>query len=120
MINRYRGDVPFELDGRRIALRLTLGSLAQLEDAFGTDGLSALSTRLGEGRLSARDICHVLAAGFVGAGERHHTGVPMDGETLGTIIPASALVQAATCAAALLAVTFGGGEFSDPPPPQAA
>ncbi len=114
MANPYRGEIPFELDGHTHALRLTLGSLASLEDAMGADGLRALGERLQGGRLSAREICEVLAAGFTGAGS------PMTAKELGQMIPASALAQAATTAALLLAVTFGGGEPSHPPPPQVA
>jgi Phage tail tube protein, GTA-gp10 len=114
MANRYRGEVPFELDGKTFALRLTLGSLAHLEGAFGADGLQALGARLAEGRLSAVDVLHVLAAGFQGAGEK------LDSRELGQLIPASALERAATTAALLLAVTFGGGDASYPPPPQVA
>jgi hypothetical protein len=114
MANPYRGEVPFELDGRTHALRLTLGSLANLEDALGTEGLRGLSARLSTGHLGAGDICHVLAAGFQGAGE------PVDAATLGAMISASALERAATSAALLLAVTFGGGESSHPLPPQVA
>ncbi len=112
MANRYRGEVPFDLDGTTFALRLTLGSLAHLEGAFGADGLQALGNRLSDGRLSAGDVLHVLAAGFMGAGQ------PMEIRDLGKLIPASALEQAATTAALLLSVTFGGGEASRPPPPQ--
>jgi hypothetical protein len=113
MANRYRGEVPFDLDGTTVALRLTLGSLAHLEDAFGADGLQGLGARLSEGRLSAGDVLQVLAAGLLGAGQ------PVALGELGRLIPASALEQAATAAAQLLAVTFGGGHASHPPPPQA-
>jgi Phage tail tube protein, GTA-gp10 len=114
MANPYRGEVPFELDGRTYGLRLTLGSLAHLEDALGAQGLQALGDRLSGGHVSARDICQVLAAGFHGAGHA------MEVERIASEIPASAVERAATTAALLLAVTFGGGTSSRPPPPQAA
>ncbi len=114
MANPYRGEVSFELEGRSHALRLTLGSLANLEDALGADGLGALGERLAQGRLSAGDICAVLAAGLSGG------GMPITASALGERIPASALEPAATAAALLLAVTFGGGDASRPPPPQVA
>jgi Phage tail tube protein, GTA-gp10 len=112
MANRHRGDVPFLFNGKTVSLRLTLGSLAELEDAFGSDGLQELSQRLTNGRLSARDICHVLAAGFYGAGQK------IDALDLGQQIPASALVDAALTATQLLDVTFGGVSPSHPPLPQ--
>ncbi|MGL4635983.1 MAG: gene transfer agent family protein [Beijerinckiaceae bacterium] len=109
MANRYRGEVSFDLDGKTVALRLTLGSLAHLEGAFGADGLQALGARLSEGRLSAGDVLHVLAAGFLGAGES------IDMKELGALIPATALEQAATAAANLLAAAFGAGDAPNPP-----
>jgi Phage tail tube protein, GTA-gp10 len=112
MANRHRGDVPFSFNGKTISLRLTLGSLAELEDAFGSEGLQALSQRLQNGRLSARDICHVLAAGFHGAGDT------INALDLGQQIPASALEHAAVAATHLLDVTFGGGRPSRPRLPQ--
>ena len=68
MANRHRGDVPIELGGQRLALRLTLGGLAELEDALGAGDLAALGVRLGSGRLSARDILFILRTGLKGAG----------------------------------------------------
>jgi len=114
MANPYRGEVPFEFDEETHALRLTLGSLAHLEDALGADGLLTLGKRLGEGHMSARDICLVLSAGFTGIGK------PVTAEALARSIPASALERAAIAAATILAVTFGEGKASRPSPPQAA
>jgi hypothetical protein len=114
MANPYRGDVSFEYEGEMHALRLTLGALAHLEDALGADGLQTLGRRLGEGRMSARDICMVLSAGFMGSGK------PVPAEVLGISIHASELERAAVAAATLLAVTFGEGKASRPSPPQAA
>ena len=67
--NRHRGEIAAELDGRRRRLVLTLGALAELEDAFGASDLVALAERFGAGRLSARDAVRVIAAGLRGAGE---------------------------------------------------
>jgi Phage tail tube protein, GTA-gp10 len=114
MPNPHRGEIAFALNGETHALRLTLGSLAGLEDALGSDGLQALSGRLQAGRLSARDICEVLAAGFTGAGHAKTA------EQIGMQISASDLTRAAEAAARLLDITFGGGSASRPPPPQAA
>jgi hypothetical protein len=69
MPNRYRGEIEAELGGRRRTLVLTLGALAELESAFGTDDLVALAERFGTGRLSARDLVRIIAAGLRGAGE---------------------------------------------------
>ena len=69
MPNRYRGEIDAELGGRRRVLVLTLGSLAELEAAFGADDLAALAARFGTGRMKARDLVRIIAAGLRGAGE---------------------------------------------------
>ena len=53
MTNRRRGEVALELGGQRYTLCLTLGALAELEDAFGVADLAALGERFAAGRLSA-------------------------------------------------------------------
>lgn len=40
MTNRRRGEVAVELGGKRYTLCLTLGALAELEEAFGAGDLS--------------------------------------------------------------------------------
>ena len=69
MPNKHRGEIEAELGGRRRTLVLTLGALAELESAFGADDLVALTERFGSGRLSARDLIRIIAAGLRGAGE---------------------------------------------------
>ncbi len=68
MTNRHRGEIDAELGGRTYTLCLTLGALAELESRFGDADMLALATRFESGRLSARDVLHVLAAGLRGAG----------------------------------------------------
>ena len=67
MPNRYRGEIDAELGGRRRKLVLTLGALAELEAAFGADDLAALAERFGAGRMTARDLVRIIAAGLRGA-----------------------------------------------------
>ena len=69
MANRYRGEIDADIGGARRRLVLTLGALAELEDAFGADDLVALAERFGGGRLKARDLVRIIAAGLRGAGE---------------------------------------------------
>jgi hypothetical protein len=69
MANRYRGEIEAEIGGARRRLVLTLGALAELEDAFGAEDLVALAERFGSGRLKARDLLRIIAAGLRGAGE---------------------------------------------------
>ncbi|HYF23904.1 MAG TPA: gene transfer agent family protein [Caulobacteraceae bacterium] len=65
--NPARGEVVAVLGGTERRLCLTLGALAELEGAFGADGIEALAGRLG--RLSARDLSVVLSALLRGGGE---------------------------------------------------
>ena len=68
MANARRGEIAATLDGRERTLCLTLGALAELEDALGLDDLGQLGERLSKG-LRARDIAAIVAAGLRGAGE---------------------------------------------------
>jgi hypothetical protein len=69
MVNRHRGEVEALLGGERHTLCLTLGALAELEDAFGAQDMLALAQRFEAGRLSARDAIRIIAAGLRGAGQ---------------------------------------------------
>ena len=70
MPNKHRGEIEAESGGDRRTLVLTLGALAELESAFGAGDLVALAERFGSGRLSARDLVRIIAAGLRGAGEK--------------------------------------------------
>lgn len=69
MSNIHRGEIGAEIGGVPRRLVLTLGALAELEAAFGAGDLVALAERFGGGRLSARDLIRIIAAGLRGAGE---------------------------------------------------
>ena len=111
MPNLHRGEISAEIGGARRRLVLTLGALAELEAAFGADDLVALAERFAGGRLGARDLVRIIAAGLRGAGE-----AVSDGEVAAMTIAdgASGYVR---IAADLIAQTFGGAE-PNPPPPQ--
>ena len=68
MVNRHRGEIEAVLDGKPHRLCLTLGALAELEDAFGEDDMLALASRFEAGRLSARDAVRIIGAGLRGGG----------------------------------------------------
>jgi tail tube GTA-gp10-like protein len=68
MANRHRGEIEADIGGARRRLVLTLGALAELEDAFGAEDLVALTERFGSGRLKARDLTRIIGAGLRGAG----------------------------------------------------
>jgi hypothetical protein len=102
MANRHRGEIPLHIAGRSLSLKLTLGGLAELEDALGAGDLVGLGERLGSGRLSADDLVGILRIGLSGAGhgvtEAEIRAWSIEGG-LGPIIGA---------VAALFAETFGG------------
>ena len=104
MANRHRGEIDAEIGGARRRLVLTLGALAELEDAFGADDLVALTERFGTGRLKARDLTRIIAAGLRGAGE-----AVSDDEVAAMEIEGGAQGYV-RIAAELIAVTFGEGE----------
>lgn len=111
--NRRRGEISATIDGREWRLCLTLGALAELEAAFGVDDLSQLADRFTGGRLAARDIIAIVAAGLRGAGS-----AVADDEVARMSIEGG-LAGFARLTAELLAATFGeggGGEGGDPDP----
>jgi Phage tail tube protein, GTA-gp10 len=113
MTNVHRGDVSFVLDGVVHALRLTLGSLASLENSLGSHGLQDLGKRLERGYFSSSDVCEILAAGFCGG------GASITASEIGSRVPASDLIKATQAATELLDRAFGDGAQSHPLPPQA-
>ena len=114
MVNRHRGETALMVAGEALPMRLTLGALAELEQAFAVDSLPALGERFVEGRLSARDIIRIIAAGLRGAGraigDEDVAGLSFDGGLSGAISAAIALLEA----------TFGEGEAAHPPQPPGA
>lgn len=68
MANRHRGEIGAKLDGKDYRLCLTLGALAELEDAFGAEDMVALARRFEEGRIKSRDAMKIIGAGLRGAG----------------------------------------------------
>jgi hypothetical protein len=115
MPNLHRGEVEAEIGGARRKLVLTLGALAELEAAFGVDDLVTLAERFGNGRLSARDLVRIIAAGLRGAGE---TVSDDDVAHMPVADGAQGYVQ---IAGALIAATFGVGDSPPRPPmPQGA
>ena len=117
MVNRYRGEVTLMVEGRALPMRLTLGALAELEDAFSVESLPALGERFAAGRLSARDIARILSAGLRGAGGTLATdevaALPFDGGLNGAIAAAIALLDAT------FAPAEQGTETRPPAPPAA-
>lgn len=111
MANRYRGEIEADLFGRKVKLCLTLGALAELEEATGGD-LAALAARLGAGKPAMRDLVALIAAGLRGGGEaeaaREVAALPLAGG-LGTY---------AQIVRRLLEATFEPAEDPAPGPSQ--
>jgi len=101
MPNRHRGEIEAEIGGARRRLVLTLGALAELEDAFGAEDLVALTERFGTGRLKARDLTRIIGAGLRGAGE-----AVSDDEVAAFVVDGGAQGYV-RIAAGLIAATFG-------------
>lgn len=79
MANPWRGDVAVVIDGQRHVARLTLGALAELEEALGAGSLIALVERFEGNAFSSRDVLALLGAGLRGGGsdvtpEQLHNG----------------------------------------------
>jgi hypothetical protein len=98
--NRHRGEIGAEFDGVRRRLKLTLGALAELEDASGED-LMGLIGRIETGRMSARDAIRILGAGLRGAGEA------IDDEEVARMSLAGGPLAAFKLATELIAAAFG-------------
>jgi hypothetical protein len=117
MVNRYRGEVALMVEGRALPMRLSLGALAELEDAFSVENLPALGERFAAGRLSARDITRILSAGLRGAGGTLGTdevaALSFDGGLNGAIAAAISLLDAT------FAPAGEGAEVRPPSPPVA-
>ena len=108
--NRRRGEIAATIDGREHVLCLTPGALAELEDAFAVDDLTALAERFATGRFCARDLVRVVGAGLRGGG-----ATASDDEVAAMRVEGGAAGVAAVVAE-LLQVTFGGGEGGSPDP----
>lgn len=100
MANPWTGEVAIWLDGQRHVGKLTLGALAELEDALGTGSLVDLVERFENRRFSTRDVLALIVAGLRGGGWQ---GTAAD---LRTVEIGGGPVEAARAAAELLARAF--------------
>lgn len=100
MANPWRGEVDIWMDGVAHRARLTLGALAELEEALDAGSLIALVERFEGGSFSSRDVAAVLVAGLRGGGWKGGIDDLLAAELKG------GPVQAAHLAATLLARAF--------------
>jgi hypothetical protein len=68
MANPWAGEVEIRLDGQRHVAKLTLGALAELEEALGAGSLIDLVERFEAQKFSTRDVLALLVAGLRGGG----------------------------------------------------
>lgn len=68
MTNPWAGEVAIWLDGQRHLAKLTLGALAELEEALEAGSLLDLVQRFEERRFSTRDVLALIVAGLRGGG----------------------------------------------------
>ena len=109
MPNRRRGEVALQLGDTRYTLCLTLGALAELEDAFGVEDLMALAERFGTGRLSSRDLLTLLGVALRGGGHA------MSDAEAANLPLHDGIEPVAAALADLLVMTFGGGDAAPNP-----
>lgn len=109
MANRHRGEIDAKFDGREYTLCLTLGALAELEDAFGADDLLDLTDRFQGGRFKARDLTRIIGAGLRGGGHS------LTDDDVSDMRPEGGLTGLARLVTRLLSITFGSSETPDEP-----
>ena len=102
MANAYRGEIDASLDGASYTLCLTLGALAELETAFGSDDMLSLANRFGAGRISALDCVRIIGAGLRGGGH------DIEDAAVGRMRGLDGAAGYVDIVARLLAATFGG------------
>jgi Phage tail tube protein, GTA-gp10 len=68
MANPWTGEVALVIDGQRRVLKLTLGALAELEQALEVGSLVELVQRFEGGVFSSRDVLALIVAGVRGGG----------------------------------------------------
>lgn len=87
-----------ELGGKRYTLCLTLGALAELEQAFAASDLVGLAKRFEDGLVSARDIIRLVGCGLRGGGhaisDAEVAALPVAGGLAGYIEVATRLIVA--------------------------
>jgi Phage tail tube protein, GTA-gp10 len=110
MANRHRGEIEAVIDGVPHRLCLTLGALAELEQAFGADDMLSLAQRFGSGRMAARDAIRILGAGLRSGGHAVDDAAVADMRVDGGAVGAIEIV------ARLLAATFNGSTAEAAPP----
>ncbi|NDR56063.1 gene transfer agent family protein [Aliiruegeria sabulilitoris] len=104
MTNPWAGEVVVHLDGAPHVCKLTLGSLAELEDGLEEGSLVDLVQRFECGKFRARDVLALVLAGLRGGGWSGNA------EDLRTVEISGGPAEAARAAAQMLARAFSQPE----------
>lgn len=108
MANRRRGEVPLTLGCERYTLCLTLGALAELEDALQAGDVVGLAERFTSGRLAARDLIALFGCALRGGGH------DLDDAAAARLALAGDFPVVAEAIGAALVAAFGEGQPTDP------
>ncbi|WIY24223.1 gene transfer agent family protein [Parasedimentitalea psychrophila] len=100
MANPWTGEVALVIDGNPRVMKLTLGALAELEQALAVGSLVELVQRFENGGFSALDVLALIGAGLRGG------GTPMSPDDLAQAQIDGGPMAAARAAAELLARAF--------------
>jgi len=100
MANPWTGEVSLVINGNPRVMKLTLGALAELEQALSVGSLVDLVQRFENGGFSAADILALIGAGLRGSGN------PMSPDELALAQIDGGPMAAARVAAELLARAF--------------
>ncbi|MCR9126082.1 MAG: gene transfer agent family protein [Rhodobacteraceae bacterium] len=100
MGNPWAGEVTLVIDGAPRIMKLTLGSLAELEAELKTASLVALVERFETGEFSSGDVVALLVAGLRGGGDLSATAadvahVEIEGGPMGAARAAAELLARA-------------------------
>ena len=104
MANRHRGEIDAELSGKTYVLCLTLGALAEIENAYGGEDLIAIAERFETGRISASDAIRVIGAGLRGGGS------PVSNDEVAAMTVTGGAAGFLDIVVRLLKATFAGPE----------
>jgi len=98
LANAYRGEIDATIGGKSYRLCLTLGALAELENAYGEEDMAAIAERFQSGRLKSCDAIRIIGAGLRGAGyvvsDKDVAAMPTEGGAAGFVDIVARLLRA--------------------------
>lgn len=105
--NQRRGEILVNIDSNPRILCLTLGALAELEQAFKVNNLSELGAYFSKGKFGADDLFHIIGAGLRGGGNLYTD------EDVRSLSIEGGAIGLAQIAADLLKITFAPNKDND-------